>query len=155
MKFKTCLLLLLFAPSVYAASPAGFVIYKAADLKAYSAKLAPKINAQKIATEKLDDFGNHTTMMAYREGSGQVEMHEQWLDLFVVVAGNATLVVGGKGQGMKSISPGEWRGDSIQGGTRHALAPGDVVHIPVNLPHQVLLRPGAKFTYFVVKVKAQ
>jgi quercetin dioxygenase-like cupin family protein len=38
------------------------------------------------------------------------------------------------------------------GGTSHKLAAGDVVHIPANTPHQLLVEPGTQFTYFVVKV---
>jgi uncharacterized RmlC-like cupin family protein len=32
------------------------------------------------------------------------------------------------------------------------LGVGDVVHIPVKVPHQLLVEPGKQFTYFVVKV---
>ena len=30
--------------------------------------------------------------------------------------------------------------------------PGDVLHIPAKVPHQMILAPGAKVTYFVTKV---
>ncbi len=152
MRHLVFVCLLLLSSGALAAEPSGFVIHRAADLRAYQARLAPKINAMKVATEQLDNFANHSTMVAHREGPGQVEIHEHMADLFVVVSGEATLAVGGEGQGMKTTEPGELRGDSIKGGERHALAAGDIVHIPAGMPHQVLLEPGKQFTYFVLKI---
>lgn len=149
------LIVLAFASAALAADPTGFVVYRAADLKGYRAKLAPKLNAMQFATEKLDTLGNHFTMVAYREGSGQVEIHEHMADLFVVVSGDATLVAGGEAAGAKATEPGELRGGSIRGGKRVPLGPGDIVHIPAGMPHQLFLDPGKKFTYFIVKIEGK
>ena len=43
-------------------------------------------------------------------------------------------------------------GDSIKGGAEHKLGPGDVVHIPSKVPHQLLVPKGKQFTYFVGKI---
>ncbi len=153
MKLMLSLSILVLVGPASAAEPRGFVIYRAADLKSYQEKLAPKINAMKVAAEKLDDFGHNSTMVAHREGSGQVEIHEHFADLFVVVSGEATLVVGGQAEGAKSTEPGELRGDSIRGGERRTIGAGDIVHIPARVPHQVLLEPGHQVTYFVLKVE--
>ena len=40
----------------------------------------------------------------------------------------------------------------IRGGTEAKLGPGDVLHIPAKVAHQMKLGPGAKVTYFVTKV---
>ncbi len=150
---KTTLVLILSLPLV-AADPAGVVHWPAAEMKAYGKKLAPKMTEQKVATEQLGKFGKHSAMVAYREASGEAEVHEAVADIFVVEAGEATLVVGGKVIGGKTTGPGEIRGKSIEGGVKKKLLPGDVVNIPANLPHQVLLAPGAKpFTYMIVKVE--
>jgi hypothetical protein len=61
-------------------------------------------------------------------------------------------VVGGEVEDGKTTAPGEIRGPSIKGGARHALSPGDIVHIPARTPHQVLVPSGGRFTYFVIKV---
>lgn len=146
-------LLFLFAPAVLlAADPAGFVLWKSGDLKGMEKKLSPKIDAQKIATEQLGNYGNHAISISHREGSGQSELHEKVTDIFVVETGQANLVVGGKIAGGKNTAPGEVRGTGIDGGSKHALAAGDVVHMPANTPHQLLLDPGKQFTYFVIKV---
>ena len=137
-----------------AADPAGVGYWSGAELKAYGKKLAPKVNELKVATAQLGKFGKQSAMIAYREASGEAEVHETVADVFIVQAGEATVALGGKVVGGKSTGPGEIRGKSIEGGVVKRLMPGDVVHIPANLPHQVLLAPGAKpFTYMIVKVE--
>jgi hypothetical protein len=72
-----------------------------------------------------------------------------------VEKGECTLITGGKIVDPKSTSPTEVRGTSVEGGEKHHLAPGDVVRIPPNTPHQMLLDPGMKFVYAVVKVDSK
>jgi mannose-6-phosphate isomerase-like protein (cupin superfamily) len=138
-----------------AAEPAGFVHWRAGELKSYGAKLAPRMDAQKLAFEALGKFGNHSVLIAHREGSGEAEVHAAQADIFIVEEGRATLVYGGQVLDARTTAPGEIRGPSIQGGERSTLAPGDVVHIPVKVPHQLLLEPGAKFTYAIVKIDSR
>jgi mannose-6-phosphate isomerase-like protein (cupin superfamily) len=143
---------LLTAAPLMAAEPAGFVMWSNADLKGYGAKLAPKMNAGKVANERLATWGNHLAMIAHREGDGEAEVHEKQADVFVVQDGEATLVIGGEVEGGKTTAPGEIRAPSIKGGSKRPLAAGDIVHIPAKIPHQLLIVSGKKFTYFVVKV---
>ena len=133
-----------------AADDAGFVHWSAADLAAYDKKLAPKMNAQKAASQNLSEFGNHLTMIAHREGDGEAELHHQMADIFVVQSGEATLVYGGEVVSAKTTAPNEIRGPSIKGGKRQHLAQGDVVHIPAGMAHQLLVPK--RFNYFVIKI---
>jgi mannose-6-phosphate isomerase-like protein (cupin superfamily) len=152
MKTNMLALTLLAATPLLAAGPEGFVVWPRAELAGYGRKLAPKMNAGKVAVEQLASFGNHLTMIAHREGDGEAELHEKQVDVFVVQAGEATLVVGGEVEGGRTTAPGEVRGPSIKGGVRRAIAAGDIVHIPARTPHRLLVAPGNAFTYFVVKV---
>ena len=43
------------------------------------------------------------------------------------------------------------RGSSIRGGIQRELGPGDVVHIPVGIPHQLVLPEGESFLYDLTK----
>ena len=72
---------------------------------------------------------------------------------YVVVAGQATLVSGGHMVNGATTAPGEVRGDSIQDGKETTLKKGDIVHIPANIPHQIMLAKGGTFQYFVIKVQ--
>jgi mannose-6-phosphate isomerase-like protein (cupin superfamily) len=144
---------ILFPAVLCAADPAGYVQWSSKDLRGYEQKLKPKIDAQKFAGEQLGSWGNHNAMIAHREGDGQAELHETMSDFFVVQSGEATLVVGGSVVDGKTTAPHEIRGPKISGGERHKLTAGDAVHIPVNVPHQLLLEKGKQFTYFVIKVQ--
>jgi mannose-6-phosphate isomerase-like protein (cupin superfamily) len=136
------------------ATPEGFVVFSASELKAYGARLAPKMSEKKSASESLGKFGNHSMLIGHREGSGEAELHENLVDFFVVQEGEARLVVGGTIDSGVVQSPGEIRGPSITGGITRNLRVGDIVHIPAKLPHQLFLEPGTKLTYFVIKVDA-
>jgi uncharacterized RmlC-like cupin family protein len=142
-------------PFLYAADPAGFMHWNSATLKAFEKSLAPKINTQKVATEKLGDFGNHSALMVHRQGDGEVELHENQADVMVVQSGEARLVFGGTVIDGKATAPGEIRGRAIAGGGERKLAAGDMVHVPAKVPHQVLVAPGEQVTYVVVKVDSK
>ena len=152
MKRGLLVLVVAAALPLLAADPPGFVIWSSAELKGYGQKLAPKMNDKKLASEQLAKFGNHLTMIAHREADGEAEVHDTQADLFVVQNGAATLVIGGEVVDGRSTGPGETRAPSLKGGTKHAIAAGDVVHIPAKIPHQLLIPAGKKFDYFVVKV---
>jgi mannose-6-phosphate isomerase-like protein (cupin superfamily) len=153
---KTALLAFPFMMLLMAAGdPQGFTVWKASDLKARGEQLAAKMNAQKLATETLADYGRYNTMLAHREASGGAELHEKMTDLFVIQSGDATVVVGGTITDSHTTGPGEVRGTEVTGGERHRVSVGDIVHIPANTPHQMLVDAGHHVTYFVVKVESR
>jgi mannose-6-phosphate isomerase-like protein (cupin superfamily) len=100
----------------------------------------------------VEKFLDASTIIASRDRDGQAELHQRAEDVFVVLQGEATLVSGGTIVDSRTTAPSEVRGASVQGGTRKSLREGNIVHIPANVPHQLLVRHGTLFTYFVVKV---
>jgi mannose-6-phosphate isomerase-like protein (cupin superfamily) len=138
---------------MFAADPAGFVMWKAGDLRSYEKKLAPKVNEHKVANENLAKLGKYRTLEVHREGDGEVEIHETEADLMVINSGEATLLMGGTVMNPKKTGAGEIRAPSMKGGEMKALAAGDVVYIPANIPHQVMVAAGKQVTYFVAKVE--
>ncbi len=147
------LLPILILVPMFAADPPGFTVWKASELKAEETKLAAKMTDKMIGSETLANYGNHLTMLAHREGDGEVEVHDKMADVFYIVSGDAALVVGGTVVGGHVPSPGETRGASITGGVKRVLGAGDAVHIPARMPHQMFVAKGKKVTYFVVKVE--
>jgi mannose-6-phosphate isomerase-like protein (cupin superfamily) len=105
------------------------------------------------ASETLQKYGVDYTMLSFRSKDGTPELHEKFADIFVVVDGNAKLLSGGELSNPTSIGPGEMHGTAILHATTTNLAKGDIVHIPANTPHQLLIPKDGTFTYFVVKVK--
>ncbi|MGI9075191.1 MAG: hypothetical protein ACR2JB_28605 [Bryobacteraceae bacterium] len=128
-------------------------VYSGKDLQALRQKLLQK--RTQFAGQELERYGNHYTMLALRTATGSSEMHEHEADVFMIVGGQATLVTGGKIVKPHTEKPGEIRGSSIEGGERRQVTEGDIVHIPAETPHQLLIENGKPFTYFVVKVTGQ
>jgi mannose-6-phosphate isomerase-like protein (cupin superfamily) len=134
-----------------AGSPAVRV-WTSTDIDSKGGALAKKLDAQKAASEVIATDGNRTFMIAHREGSGLAEIHDTQADIMVISKGQVTMVYGGAIVDGKTAAPGETRGPAIKGGTEVRLGPGDVLHIPAKVPHQMKLEPGAQVTYFVTKV---
>lgn len=93
------------------------------------------------------------TILAVRTKNGQAELHTASADTFFIIQGHATLITGGT-----IINPqgtAEVRGDSVLHGVSAELKAGDVVYIPVNTPHQLLLDGSDAFVYVLVKTLVQ
>jgi len=134
------------------AEPAGYKHWGAEQLLSAEKALAPKMNGQKVASQRAASFGNHYALLLHREASGQAELHEHQADLMVIQSGTATLVVGGTMPRSRTTARGEIRAPSIQGGTRQKISAGDIIHVPSKTPHQILLDPGQQLNYFTLKV---
>ena len=133
-------------------APGGVRVWKSADLHAKGQALSKNLDSIKFAGEPAGSDGNRTFSIAHREGSGQAEVHDTVADILVISEGELTLIYGGTVVEGKTSAPGETRGASITGGTEVKLGPGDILHIPAKIPHQMKLAPGAKVTYFVTKI---
>ena len=105
------------------------------------------------ASETLEKYPHHYTMLAYRQHSGGGELHQNFADIFFILDGHATVITGGSVVDAKTTGPGEIRGKSVDGGSRQELKAGDVVHIPAGVPHQMLVTDGESVIYFVVKAE--
>jgi mannose-6-phosphate isomerase-like protein (cupin superfamily) len=152
MKQTLAIVIGLAGMAAIAADVPGYVYWSSGSLKSYEKKLAPKIDANKVASQPLGNWGNHLAMIAHREGDGEAELHAKVVDFFLPQGGEATLIVGGTIVEPRDTGPGEVRGKAILGGTKQKIVAGDVIRIPQNTPHQVLVEQGKQFTYFVIKV---
>lgn len=128
-------------------------VYSQDDLMGMEKTLAPKADASGLATEPLKKYATDYTLLTFRNKSGKAELHEKFADFYFVIDGKATLVSGGQMVHGATTAPGEVRGDSIEGGKETQLKKGDIVHVPANIPHQLMLSKGDTFKYFIVKVQ--
>ena len=118
---------------------------------AYLRKLARASSGE--ASETLREYPQHRAMLSFRSRDGEVEVHERFADVFLVLSGAATLVSGGTVVNACVIAPGETRGDSIEGGTAQHLRQGEIVHVPAGTPHQFLVSSEKTVTCFVLKIQ--
>jgi mannose-6-phosphate isomerase-like protein (cupin superfamily) len=83
-----------------------------------------------------------------------VELHDGSDDYYYVLAGAATLLLGGTLDDPKEISPGEWRSKTASGGQKITIKSGDLVFVPRGTPHQRTVT-GKGFSMILVKIFAE
>ena len=155
------ILLLIVATIAIANHPAvdlpNFAHWTAKELRGYEPRLRQEVGGpNKTSSVKLADYGSSSVAISHREAPGIPEVHDHMDDYFIVESGSAELIIGGEVVNpRKEQDPRETRGDGIKGGEKRTLLPGDVVHIPHRMPHQLIVENGKKFTYFVIKVKTE
>jgi mannose-6-phosphate isomerase-like protein (cupin superfamily) len=138
-------------PSPAFAQSPGVKVYTQSQLLKMEQQLRDKDKSKGLASQTLETYDTRKTILVTRDKDGQAEMHAKVADFFVVVEGEATLVYGGSMVNQKSMTNGESLGDAVKDGTSMKLGKGDVVQIPPNIPHQLLVQNGKVFTYFVIK----
>lgn len=79
------------------------------------------------------------------------EVHDGSDDIYYVLDGKATLMLGGSLAEPEQISPGEWRSKSANGGQRIEIAKGDLIVVPRGTVHQRTVT-GKGFSMILIKV---
>jgi hypothetical protein len=135
-----------------AADPPDFRLWKAEELKRRDTALSKKVGPDHSSRETLADFGDHRFRFLYRDADGFPEQHDNIIDVVFVQSGEGTLQLGGTMIDKKATGgAGEFVGSKLDGGERHPLGAGDVIHIPAKIPHAFLVPKGKHITYVLVK----
>jgi mannose-6-phosphate isomerase-like protein (cupin superfamily) len=72
---------------------------------------------------------------ARADSSPVAEVHAHEADLFFVVGGSATQILGGTVIDGKQTAPGQMRGPKTEGGRTYQLDKGDVIWVPAGMAH--------------------
>ena len=94
-------------------------------------------------------------VLAQRRKSGMVEYHEHTNHVFIMVEGEATLVVGGTMVNPKRTAADQMRAPSAEGGTTYHLSKGDVITIPAKTPHWFKEVPTKTVAYYAVNIESE
>lgn len=94
-------------------------------------------------------------VLANRRKAGEVEYHEHTNHVFIMVEGEATLVVGGTMVNAKQTAPGQMRAPSADGGTTYHLTKGDVITIPAKTPHWFKEVPTKTVAYYAINIESE
>lgn len=105
------------------------------------------------ASETIREYPHYAAELSFRSRTGDAEVHEGCTCIFHVLAGAATLAIGGTVMRPRSAGPGELRGSSIENGVRQELRQGDIAHVPAGIPHQFLIAGDKSVTYLIVKIQ--
>ncbi len=109
-------------------------------------------------TEDLVDSAGMELRVAVQHENNKTgaaaELHDASDDVYYVLEGGATLVLGGKLDAPKEIEPGEWRSPKIIDGKTFEITQGDLVIVPRGTPHQ-RSTPNKDFTMILIKIYAE
>lgn len=123
-------------------------VFSAAQL----AQVADALAAGPTTTRTVGVWPAMRFIEARRVSTGEPEVHDDWADVTMVQSGRATLVTGGRIEGMRATSAGEHRGGAIRGGKARVVRAGDAFVIPAGVPHQYEVARGDSIRYLTVKV---
>lgn len=93
-------------------------------------------------------------VLAQRRQAGEVEYHDRTNHVFVMVEGEATLVVGGTMVNARRTAPDQMRAPSLDGGTTYHMTKGDVITIPAKTPHWFKEVPTKTVSYYAVNIES-
>ncbi|HMQ02942.1 MAG TPA: cupin domain-containing protein [Pyrinomonadaceae bacterium] len=79
------------------------------------------------------------------------EVHDESDDVYYVLQGEATLMLGGSLVDPQQVSSGEWRSMTSSGGQKVTIRKGDLVVVPRGTPHQRTVT-GKGFSMILIKV---
>jgi mannose-6-phosphate isomerase-like protein (cupin superfamily) len=94
-------------------------------------------------------------VLAQRRQAGEVESHDHTNHVFILVEGEATLVVGGTMVDARRTAPDQMRAPSLEGGTTYHMSKGDVITIPAKTPHWFKEVPTKTVAYYAVNIESQ
>jgi mannose-6-phosphate isomerase-like protein (cupin superfamily) len=109
-------------------------------------------------TEELIDSSSMQLRVAVQHEANKTgaaaELHDASDDVYYVLDGAATLVLGGRLDSPKEVEPGEWRGPRIIDGKTYEIKKGDLVVVPRGTPHQ-RSTANKEFTMILIKIYAE
>ena len=130
-----------------------FVVKSAQSLDDLQQSLKP----DNKVSELIDSEGMQLRVAVQHEknrAGAAAELHDASDDVYYVLDGTATLVLGGKLDAPKETDPGEWRSPKIIDGKSFEIKKGDLIVVPRGTPHQ-RSTANKDFTMILIKIYAE
>jgi mannose-6-phosphate isomerase-like protein (cupin superfamily) len=116
--------------------------------------LRQKLQPGNKTEELIDSAGMELRVAVQHENNrtgAAAELHDASDDVYYVLDGNATLVLGGRLDDPKETDPGEWRSPRIIDGKTYEITKGDLIVVPRGTPHQ-RSTANKDFTMILIKI---
>jgi mannose-6-phosphate isomerase-like protein (cupin superfamily) len=126
------------------------VVMQAQSLDDLKQKLKPGNKTEEL----IDSEGMELRVAVQHENNrtgAAAELHDASDDVYYVLEGGATLVLGGKLDAPKEVEPGEWRSPRIIDGKTFEITKGDLIVVPRGTPHQ-RSTANKDFTMILIKI---
>jgi len=130
-----------------------FVVMSAQSLDDLQKSLQP----DNKTSELIDSAGMQLRVAVQHEknrAGAAAELHDASDDVYYVLDGSATLVLGGKLEDPKETDPGEWRSPRIIDGKTFEIKKGDLIVVPRGTPHQ-RSTANKDFNMILIKIYAE
>ncbi len=121
------------------------------------ADLNRKLQPANKTEELIDSAGMQLRVAVQHETNktgAAAELHDASDDVYYVLEGGATLVLGGSLDSPSEVEPGEWRSPRILEGKTYEIKKGDLVVVPRGTAHQ-RSTPNKEFTMILIKIYAE
>ncbi len=150
----TCLLAFspLLARAAPTEAPVGFAMCTPAHINEVWNRLEKEIGDKKMVYETLGTYKGHSVYLVLRGKTAPAEFHETEEDIQIGVRGTATFVIGGELIDARKMPRKQQQGSGIKGGTTFTVGPGDIVHVPVAVPHVHIIDPAKPYLYILIKL---
>ena len=103
--------------------------------------------AKQLSTPgRLGNYGHYSASIQRREVGAAPETHTGFSHFLMFTSGEGNVILGGQ------IVDGPDGKKVIKGGETHKIVLGEMYHIPINTPHQVVPNPGSSVTYWVTNI---
>ena len=94
----------------------------------------------------------HTVQIIHRSGYTQPEIHETKWDIYVILDGSGTALLGGQRVNWVEGLANEDQRPELAGAQSFSFSTGDILHVPARSWHQVRVADGASVTYALINV---
>ena len=98
------------------------------------------------------DHRRHDVQIIHRAGYTQPEIHETKWDVYVILDGSGTVLLGGERVNWMEGLPREEQRPELSGAQEFLVTKGDVLHVPARSWHQVKVPDGESITYALINV---
>jgi mannose-6-phosphate isomerase-like protein (cupin superfamily) len=132
--------------------PVDYVYWNSKHVEETADRLEEILGDKALVWETVGNYDGHSVYLVLRGKTGTAEIHETESDVQISVRGSATSVIGGELIDAEQRPRKQIRGSSIRGGERRELLPGDIMHIPPGLPHQLLIDEAEPYMYLLIKI---
>jgi mannose-6-phosphate isomerase-like protein (cupin superfamily) len=119
--------------------------------------LKQRLKSDNTTEELIDSHGMQLRVAVQHEKNktgAAAELHDASDDVYYVLEGAATLVLGGKLDAPKEVEPGEWRSPRIIDGKTYEITKGNLVVVPRGTPHQ-RSTANKDFTMILIKIYSE
>ena len=134
------------------AGPEGYVRWNSAHIQAVADQLEARLGDETLVWETIGNYDGHSVYLVLRGKTDRPELHETESDVQIGVRGIALSIVGGEMIDSQDRPRKQKRGSSIKGGLRKTTSPGDLIHIPPGVPHQLIIDADGPYMYLLFKL---